>query len=613
MNKDLVDNIIVDYQKKIYGFALSKTKDIDKAEEVASRIIYEVYTALLKADKIHNINSYIYRIASNVYSRYVNEEISGEAINDIDTNTFYESDPEREDDYARIRKEIGYLSSLQREIVVMYYYQKMKVNDIAKKLNTYSGKVKWHLFEARNQIKEGFLESKKKGISNEYITRNEKKHIKFSQMIQFGLSSPLNIDMSFYFRKILSQSIALSAYYNPKSCMEIAKELGVAAAFVEDEIGHLVENRFMDKVAGNRYLTKIFITETKDDRDIAINELLSKYVEPICELYIPLLLKEIKNWKNGEEISIPITNKNKSTISLSKTKQNNSFKIFTPENDINFLTWSIVTFGCKHKLVIVDNRKDLFKLTEKRKDGGDYIAAAMVNSTSKDSLHLSQNITHESNWDERKKSPQKAYKDFGDLYSGEPDDSIRVWEFFSQYDDLNRKPNFQLDLLFDTFLSFLSGNLEKEAYNIDKYVNLFEKGFLLSKTSRILKGNQEIKKAPYKHIFPTSKINTVPTEDFLNMVITNISETDFENILPTIPNELKMLGKELDEEMHNINKPYYPQQMQNLCRLKYQNSFTSGQMRVRVIDFLLKQGVLLPLKKNQKKTANMIMFLTRLY
>ena len=539
MDKEHVDKIIIDYKKKIYGFALSKTIDIDTAEEIAARITYEVYISLLKAEKIHNVNSYIFRIASNVYSRYVNEELSINQISNIDFNHYEQPDLSRETDYARIREEIGYLSKLQREIVVMHYYKKMKVNDIATKLNTYPGKVKWHLFEARNQIKDGFQRNKKKD--------EEAKHIKFSRMRQFGHSSPNNITMSFYFSKNLSQRIAYCAYHTAKTTIEIAKELEVAVVFVEDEINHLVQNGFMEKLTGNRYLTNILITETIDQRDKMTDEIMGKYIERITDLYIPQLLK---------------------TMSTTPAQ-----KIYTPENDKNFLLWSIVTYACKHKLALVDNKKELFKMTVKRKDGGDYISAALVED-------INQKVESIIPIDKNENKKKKTYQEYGDLYSFNSKDQMRVWEFFSQFDDINRKPNLQLETLFQTFYDFLTGNLIIDNSNIEKYINLFEKGYLVSNVSEI----------------------------YFNMVITTMSENEFADFLPPIPNELKILGKELDEEMFKINQPYYPPQMQKLCRLITLNALSSGQTRVRVLDYLLKKGILKPLKKHQKKTANMIMF-----
>ena len=42
MNKINADRLIVEYQQKIFGFAMSKMRDVDNAEELASNIVLEV-------------------------------------------------------------------------------------------------------------------------------------------------------------------------------------------------------------------------------------------------------------------------------------------------------------------------------------------------------------------------------------------------------------------------------------------------------------------------------------------------------------------------------------------------------------------------------------------
>ena len=74
MDKRQADKIIVEYTDKIYGFCLGKTGNIDKAQERAANVTLEVYSSLLKADEIGNVNAYIWRISQNVYARYVDSD-----------------------------------------------------------------------------------------------------------------------------------------------------------------------------------------------------------------------------------------------------------------------------------------------------------------------------------------------------------------------------------------------------------------------------------------------------------------------------------------------------------------------------------------------------------
>ena len=56
---------------------------------------------------------------------------------------------------AKLKSEIAYLSKLQRKIVIGYYFEGKRLEDISRSLNIPSGTVKWHLFEARKDLKRG--------------------------------------------------------------------------------------------------------------------------------------------------------------------------------------------------------------------------------------------------------------------------------------------------------------------------------------------------------------------------------------------------------------------------------------------------------------------------
>lgn len=158
MNKINADRLIVEYQQKIFGFAMSKMRDVDNAEELASNIVLEVYKSFLKSDNIANIEGYVYRIASNVYARFIDRKMANQHI-DIMKIEYPVSESgfdciESGETYRKLRREIGMLSNRQRAITYMKYYKDMSVMEIAKELNISVGTVKWHLSDIRSGLKE---------------------------------------------------------------------------------------------------------------------------------------------------------------------------------------------------------------------------------------------------------------------------------------------------------------------------------------------------------------------------------------------------------------------------------------------------------------------------
>lgn len=137
---------------------MSKVRNITDAEELALKIVFELYKSFLKVDKIANVDGYVYRIASNVYSRYIDKKIKNQYVDiyKIDyavTERGFDS-IEEEETYKKLRQQIGLMSKRQRAITYMKYYKEMSVNDIASELDISVGTVKWHLSDIRSGLKE---------------------------------------------------------------------------------------------------------------------------------------------------------------------------------------------------------------------------------------------------------------------------------------------------------------------------------------------------------------------------------------------------------------------------------------------------------------------------
>ena len=560
-NKEFADRVIVEYMEKIYGFALSKMVNIDHAEELSARIIFEVYKALLKKGYVENVNSYIYRISHNVYSRYIAEEMKNKSLSQKEYQAPCEYDLEKDEVCAQIRRRVAYLSQTQRKITVMHYYDLMKLSEIAEKLDLPLSTVKWHIQEARNQIKNDLVEKKENSINQKYI--------EFSHMMNYGYLGLSNITMPFYFTSKITQNVAYSAYKKPKTAVEIANDITVPTAFVEDIIDDLVDNGFMKKMPYHKYLTNIYITDSGKKIAEKLKEIATKYAEIVCDMYIPLLFDvgnafmrsvsalagnlppilshECRERFGTERITAFLTNK----------------KIYSPKNDFNFLMWSIVSFACWKKLNYIDSHYDeLHKFMIKRKDGGNYIAMA--------------SIANESNSDDK----SMELLTIKDLYP------FTTWQFLTKFDQKSENLA-DWKFLYISLYKYLTGEITKEPSNIGTFKRLYDHGLVVSNRSK--KGGD--------------------ITEYINIVLTSLSETELTDLLPPIPEELKSLGKKLDEERYITNKEFHPSHDHDLCRVLCQNTLASGGMRVHVLECLLRRGVLKPLKKMQKKTVNMIMFL----
>ncbi|MCL2065382.1 MAG: RNA polymerase sigma factor [Candidatus Cloacimonetes bacterium] len=434
MDKTKSDKIITKYIKKIYGFSLSKTKNIDLAEELASRITFEAYKSLLNSDEIENIDGYIYRISQNVYNRFMSEEIAEKELSEKTIEPLVEQYDDKEDEYLKLRNAIAYLSKTQRETIVMHYFEKMKYQEIADILHISVGCVKWHIFEARNQLKIAF---------SDYQEIIHKKKI-FVNMNMIGKHGDLQREMSFYFRTNFSQNIAYSVYHKAKTATEIAKELKVPAAFVEDEINLLTNHGFLDRTPGNKYVTTIHITESWKKDILKYNEILKKYSKYICDIYVPLLLQYCKD---------------KSAL----------LHFYTPKNDINFMMYSLIAYACSVKLKDPDYENEISKFYTHRKDGSFCVTSAVVDDNKSPTKKINE---------------EKMFLSYNSYHTDiHP---FGIWQLNSDFDTRVEYDFYYCHLYFTYLYDFFTGRLERTSSNIDKYKNLFDKGLIISK------GNSEI-------------------------------------------------------------------------------------------------------------------------
>ncbi|MCI8389037.1 MAG: sigma-70 family RNA polymerase sigma factor [Clostridiales bacterium] len=492
MEKELCDKLICEYNKKLYGFAISKTNSIERAEELAARITLEVYSSLLKRENIINVKAYIYRIAQNVYAHFTDEYKNSQYC---DIDDFELADPDdftekiaQSEEYARLRCEIAYLSKLRREILVRHYYNNMKLSDIAKSLYIPLGTVKWHLSGAKSSLKEGMN-----------IMRNiGKLGLDPIEMCSLGHDGNPGAkgDTSDFLAKRLTQNIAYAAYQNPLTINEIADELGVSPIFVADEVETLEEYGFMDRI-GDKYLTNIFIQDTISEIEEGIQKLNVEYSAKVADMYIPQLIESLNAFDRS--------------------------KVYIPNNDNNLWLWAGIMFALSNKLNFCMQNDSLDKFRVKRKDGGDYIAHAYI----KRNLNLSYDSS--------------KYNSCGSMNRGSNKYPIFSWQYNTNYDsrDMSWRENLYTD--YEYLYEFYTDMLKKEPSQIEKYQRIRDKGYLTAddKVNLIC-----IKDTNAKWIEQAEFVKSLPEagEDIWAL-LNELGDKTYKLKEPTFPEHIRPLAK----------------------------------------------------------------------
>ncbi len=430
MNKQNADKVISEYVKKLFGFAMSGLSKIDEAEELAAEITLQVYESLLKQDNVENIDGYIWRIARNIYARYIDGKHKMTAVDGLeyipDENDFTKELINSEN-YGILRREITYLSKIQREITVLHYFKSKKVKEISAILSIPENTVKWHLACSRKELKTGMEKVRTTGHLGT-------QPIRFCNIGHNGTPGSKG-DTADFLGKVITQNIAYAAYHQPATVNEIAEELGVNPIFVEDEIAVLEEYGFMDKLADGRYRTNILITEFNETMYRINREIQPKYSKLLAEKFFAPALENVTE--------IP------------------DF-IHIPDNDINLLKWCLVCF-MSMKLATQDC--DPYKYSVKRPDGGEYIAyASLVVKTDRDMSDSEENI----------------YGYCGDMWRENKEDNIwwKSWQLNNHWTDRSDWRDNQTDDYQKLYL-WLNGQLPETAACAEDYARLSEKGYLV--------------------------------------------------------------------------------------------------------------------------------------
>ncbi len=287
----LIHNLILDYAEKLFYFCLKKTSNHYSAEDLASDILLNIMTALEKGTVPEHFSAWVWQIARNRYSVWAgkkrNQRISEttadrEGLEMEDTAITVEDALLHEEQLCLLRREMSFISSDYRNIVVAYYFQGMKIRDIALSLDLPEGTVMSKLYRARNILKEGM------NMAREFGQRSY-----HPEQISFCASGyqPSGLPWSAIQRKI-PVNILCHAHNNPCTIQELALELGIAAPYMEEEVELLLQAQLLKKLNHEKYLTNFFIVPRECQNEI--NEKCCAFAEQYAAVFWNLAEKALR-------------------------------------------------------------------------------------------------------------------------------------------------------------------------------------------------------------------------------------------------------------------------------------------------------------------------------
>lgn len=287
-----------EYLGKVFYFCLKKTGDPQEAEDLASEISVSVLSQLRRGNLPEHPSAWVWKIARSRYSDWAETKrkrtaaVCSEDVSEFPNVKADGFEPERDvlqqEDLALLRRELAFLSSDYRELLIAFYIEGRSVREIAERLHLSAEAVKSRLFRARNILKEGM---------NMARTFGPKSYKPEEVTFTSSGSQPSGLPFSAVQRKT-PKNILLEASDNPSTPEELSMALGIALPYMEEEIELLHKATLLDK-EGDKYVTnfviesrqcqqEVYDAQRKDskERSALIDQIASDSIPAIRELGI---------------------------------------------------------------------------------------------------------------------------------------------------------------------------------------------------------------------------------------------------------------------------------------------------------------------------------------
>ena len=246
----------------LYQVAQIRFPDCPDTDELVQETMVVFLSKLRSGEHIEKPKSFLSAVLQKKYLSYLRKQYKNRTlsyIEDVDCTTdeplFEEEEQYKMEEYEAIRREIGRLVRIYREVTVRHYVHGQGVEQISREMGIPRGTVLYRLSAARGMIKEG-LNKMEKYAQVSY----EPKSVRLSAWGYAGLSGePYSLQSSH-----IESNILILAYENPVSIRGIADTMGMPCAYLEPIVEKLVEGELMGKTSGGLVYTRCFMQPFDD-------------------------------------------------------------------------------------------------------------------------------------------------------------------------------------------------------------------------------------------------------------------------------------------------------------------------------------------------------------
>lgn len=290
-------------------YAYTRARNTFEADEVVSDTVLSWMQDLRAGKVIENLSGYLRTVFERRlcdyqrrrYCREVEFSDDGAVLNTIpDDSDPYEWSRTLNETEA-VRKAIGRLTAIYREVVYLHYMKGQGVEEISRALGIPVGTVKSRLSDGRGQMKVTVAEHLRDRDDTAAVRvaggiMENRNHTVVADTRPYGEVSyaPKKVSLSIwgggsrkgepfcYMDSLMAQNILVLAYERPISIRDLSAALGIPTPYVEYEVDSLVKGELMGRTPGGLVYTRIYM-QTAEARfgDVEAQEALATEIAPV--------------------------------------------------------------------------------------------------------------------------------------------------------------------------------------------------------------------------------------------------------------------------------------------------------------------------------------------
>ncbi|TQR21543.1 RNA polymerase sigma factor [Psychrobacillus vulpis] len=148
----LVENYIIENQNTLYRLAYSYVKNKENALDIVQESIFKALKSIDQLNEIGYLKTWLYRIVINTSLDFIKKHGRMQAMDDDVLHSFMPEQRDVEKNYD-LYEAIDHLKEPYKTIIVLRYFEDLKIDEIAEIQNENTNTIKTRLYAALRKLR----------------------------------------------------------------------------------------------------------------------------------------------------------------------------------------------------------------------------------------------------------------------------------------------------------------------------------------------------------------------------------------------------------------------------------------------------------------------------